>query len=163
MKNMKAFLIKILRVFFALLGCIFLIMGLSSVVVSVNAVDKSISIYPILIIIVVPLSFIAVGIFFLGNPWASDRKDNQSKNTTKHIKKAPGSNLLILVNFLYSPKIVKEVFEQIVADWRTEYFDALKAGRTWKVRWISVRYTYSFVVAMGLSKAFSLIRSIASR
>ena len=79
------------------------------------------------------------------------------------IKKAPGANLLILVEYLYPPKTVEEVFKPIVADLRTEYFDALKEVRNRKAGWIRVRYTFSFVMAMGLSKALSVIRSVARR
>jgi hypothetical protein len=78
------------------------------------------------------------------------------------IKQAPGTKLLSFVEFFYSPKTVEEVFKPVIADWRTEYFDALKQKRTIKAHWISVRYKYHFVVAMGVSKVYSLFRSILS-
>jgi hypothetical protein len=78
------------------------------------------------------------------------------------IKPAPGTKLLSFVEFFYSPETVEEVFKRIIADWRIEYFEALKQNRTIKARWISVRYRYSFVVAMGVSKVYSLFRSIIS-
>jgi hypothetical protein len=78
------------------------------------------------------------------------------------INKPPGTVLLSIVDFLYSPKIVEETFKPIAADWRTEYFDALKQTRDWKAKWISIRYTYRFILAMGLSKFFSVVRGFIS-
>lgn len=51
-------------------------------------------------------------------------------------------------NFLFSTKTQKEVFEPIVTDWQEEYFDALFKKEIWKARWINVRYTYAFLIAM---------------
>lgn len=58
------------------------------------------------------------------------------------------SKTLRTTNFLYSPKIQKEVFEPINADWQAEYFEALFKKEIWKARWINVRYTYAFLIAM---------------
>src|ERR1044072_1750745 len=90
-------------------------------------------------------------------PWT------RTTSQTNLISAAPGSSLLSLVEFLFSPYTVEHTFKPIVADWRTEFFDALHKGRYWKARWVRVRYTFSFVMAMGLSKVFSLVRSIAGR
>lgn len=85
------------------------------------------------------------------------------RNDTRLISKAPGGRLLAVVEYLYSPKTVEEVFEQIVADWRTEYFDALKEGKHGKAAWVKARYVFRFIMAMGLSRALSVIRSMARR
>ena len=53
-----------------------------------------------------------------------------------------------IVYFFYSNRIQKEIFEPITADWQKEYFEALSKKEIWKVRWINVRYTYAFIVAM---------------
>jgi hypothetical protein len=76
------------------------------------------------------------------------------------IDPAPGSRHLLIVDFLFSPKDMEQIFKPIVADWRTEYFEALNQKRTWKARWVSVRYSYSFVASMGLRRIFSFIRSL---
>lgn len=89
----------------------------------------------------------------------------QMKNTRKkkvHIRNAPGTRLLLIADFLYSPKILEQTFNPLVADWRTEYFEALKQGRTKKAQWISIRYCYSFIMTMSLSKVFSLLKQIRS-
>ncbi len=78
------------------------------------------------------------------------------------IKSAPASKLLSVVEFFYSPKTVEEVFKPIIADWRIEYFEALKQNRPIKARWISVRYKYHFGMTMGVSKVYSLFQSILS-
>ena len=57
-------------------------------------------------------------------------------------------NLLKISDLLFSPKTQKEIFEPIVADWQEEYFEALFKKEIWKARWINVRYTYAFLVAM---------------
>lgn len=58
------------------------------------------------------------------------------------------SNLLIITGFLYSNKTQREIFESVAADWQEEYFEALFKKEIWKARWINVRYTYAFLVAM---------------
>jgi hypothetical protein len=94
---------------------------------------------------------------------AGARSTGLLKSAAPNISKAPGGSLLMLVEYLYSPKTVEEVFKPIIADWRTEYFDALKEGQNRKASWISVRYIFSFGMAMGLSKVISVIRSVARR
>ena len=75
---------------------------------------------------------------------------------------APGTRLLGIVEFLCSTKSVEKVFIPLVADWHKEYFDALTEKRWFKARWISVRYTWSFILAMGLNRLLSFIKSFTS-
>ncbi len=72
----------------------------------------------------------------------------QNKIKTKKISKLWSSKLLSFTGFLYAPKTQKEVFEATVADWQEEYFEALFKKEIWKARWINVRYTYAFLIAM---------------
>lgn len=81
---------------------------------------------------------------------------------TRKMRGAPGTWWLQLVDFFFSPKTVEQTFKPIVADWRTEYTEALHQKRFLKARWINVRYTYHFIMAMGLSKLFSIIKSVKS-
>jgi hypothetical protein len=70
-------------------------------------------------------------------------------NLSKKIISLPLSyKFLKISNFVFSPNIQKEIFELIVADWQEEYFEALSKKEIWKARWINVRYTYAFIVAM---------------
>ena len=85
------------------------------------------------------------------------------KSANLRIKKAPGSTLLSIVDFFFSPTVIENVFKPIVADWRTEFFNALQKGWRWKAKWIQARYTVSFMMAMGLSKVFSFIKSLARK
>jgi hypothetical protein len=78
------------------------------------------------------------------------------------IGRAPGAGLLALVDFFFSPKTIEQTFKPLVADWRYEYFEALKQSRKWKARWISLRYRFSFINAMTLSKVLSLLKQIKS-
>ena len=88
-------------------------------------------------------------------------KIQELRNRPK-IKSPPGTRLLSVVEFFYSPKTVEEVFKPLIADWRTEYFDALKQNRTVKARWISARYRYHFAITMGVSRVYALFRSVLS-
>jgi hypothetical protein len=90
---------------------------------------------------------------------------SRSRDTTSAVRlhKAPGVILLRIVIFLYSPTAVDEVFMPLIGDWRKENFDALVRGEIWKARWINLRYVMSLVMAMGLTKAFSVIRRLAGR
>src|ERR1044072_760418 len=58
-------------------------------------------------------------------------------STTPVLVKAPGTKLLTLVDFLFSPKTVERTFKPLIADWRYEYFEALNQGRKYKAHWIS--------------------------
>lgn len=74
-------------------------------------------------------------------------------------------NLMRITKLFYSKKTHVEVFESIVADWQVEYFEALFKKESWKARWINVRYTYAFLVAMWqkspLGDLIEFIRKIA--
>jgi len=76
------------------------------------------------------------------------------------LKRPPGTHLLSIVEFFYSPADVDGTFEPIIADWRKEYFEALKQSRKWKARWISARYIFRFGQAMGLSKTLGLMKEV---
>jgi hypothetical protein len=78
------------------------------------------------------------------------------------ITAVPGTRLLALVDFLLSPKTVENIFRPLVADWRLEFFEALRQGRRAKARWISMRYRYSFVMAMSISRLVSFLRELRS-
>lgn len=73
------------------------------------------------------------------------------------VHRPPGSRLLSIVEFLYSPSARQKVFEPLIADWRFEYFEALAAKKRLKAQWISVRYYWAFCKAMGLQRLLSVI------
>ncbi len=79
--------------------------------------------------------------------------NNKIKGLIQNIKfknkfSLPGNFWLNLVDFFYSQKIKKQVFEPIIADWQEEFFEALFKKEIWKARWINVRYTYAFLASM---------------
>ena len=55
---------------------------------------------------------------------------------------------LMITSFIFPPKTQKDTFEPIVGDWQEEYFEALFKKEVWKARWINVRYSYEFIMAM---------------
>lgn len=75
-------------------------------------------------------------------------------DSLKKIAKPPGRWLDLFAEFFYSTKTYERVFQQIICDFRGEYFDALSANRKWKAKWIRSRYTVHFaktVVAHGIA------------
>ncbi|HVG18120.1 MAG TPA: hypothetical protein VNI02_03640 [Blastocatellia bacterium] len=91
-----------------------------------------------------------------------DTQTLKAQNSKCQLVNAPGARLLALTDFLFSQATVENTFKPIIADWRYEYFEALKQNRKWKARWISVRYRFSFINTMTLSKVFSLLKQIKS-
>jgi hypothetical protein len=73
---------------------------------------------------------------------------------------APGTTLLAIANFLYSPKTVKLTFEVLIGDLQFEYNEALKEKRRIKAKYIRVRYFFLFLANMGLSKLWSAVSAI---
>jgi hypothetical protein len=82
--------------------------------------------------------------------------------TRLSITNVPGTKLLALVEFFFSPRTVEQTFKPIVSDWHYEYFEALTVGRKWKARWISTRYRCAFVWAMSLSRVLSVWKQLRS-
>jgi hypothetical protein len=82
------------------------------------------------------------------------------------IEKVVSNTFVEISKFLFSAKTQKDTFEPIVADWQEEYFEALHKKEIWKVRWINVRYTYAFIMAMWqkspLGDLLEYVRKIAS-
>lgn len=58
------------------------------------------------------------------------------------------SGLLKISDFLFSKETQDEIFVPITQDRRVEYNDALLEKRSWKARWVNVRYVYIFIFAM---------------
>jgi hypothetical protein len=89
----------------------------------------------------------------------------KSRNTDQYLIKAPGVRLLAIVDFLFRPKTVSLTFEPLIAEWHSEYFEALNQKRKYKARWITFRYRIhfarTFVMALGLSKVFSLFEKLS--
>jgi hypothetical protein len=76
-------------------------------------------------------------------------KSLEENETSSLIKSSQlGNKFGNIVKFLFGDKNQKEIFEPIVTDWQEEYFEALFKKEMWKARWINVRYTYAFIIAM---------------
>lgn len=121
--------------------------------------SESVSYIPTGPILALILAFFAV----VGSLLAVLRFAIEVRMLSNRIANAPGARYLALVDFLYSPRTVEETFKPIIADWRLEYFNALTEKRKYKACWISIRYSYRFALAMGLSHAYALIRQIVRR
>jgi hypothetical protein len=75
------------------------------------------------------------------------------------ITRAPGTYVLNISEFLFSPKTLTMMVNPIIADMQGEYFEALAAGRRYKAICVCVRGYWSLVKALGL---FSLVRTVAA-
>lgn len=81
------------------------------------------------------------------------------KNVNR-LSRPPGSFLLSVSDFFCSKKTREEVAEQVIADMRIEYNEALSERRTIKARWIRLRYCWSFCYAVGLHRVLKVIADI---
>jgi|1186.fasta_scaffold220626_3 hypothetical protein len=61
------------------------------------------------------------------------------------LRRAPGSLLLEVAEFVVSGRTFARVFEPVVADMQREYMEALRDGRMWKARWVRCRGTLTFI------------------
>lgn len=82
--------------------------------------------------------------------------------TSTKISSAPGSRLLRLADFFCAPKTMSMTICPLIADWRTEYYEALNQRRIWKARWISFRYYSAFAKALCLRRALNLVKALTS-
>jgi hypothetical protein len=90
---------------------------------------------------------------------AAAGKGAKSGRAAARITRAPGTYVLNISEFLFSPKTLTMVVNPIIADMQAEYFAALAAGRGYKAIWICARGYWSLVKAIGL---FSLVRTVAA-
>jgi hypothetical protein len=67
----------------------------------------------------------------------------------RRISRPPGSLVLAVAKFLYSPKSYERVAEPIIADMQFEYCQALAEGNGAKAAWIRVRGLLNLWVAWG--------------
>jgi hypothetical protein len=93
---------------------------------------------------------------------SESRLNPQLSRRSKVINSVPGTRLLRVADFFCSPKSVELTFKPLIADLQSEYFEALMIKRKWKARWIRVRYVFSFLAAMGISRLFSFIKSFTT-
>jgi hypothetical protein len=76
---------------------------------------------------------------------------------SKHIKRAPGSRIQKIAEFLCSQRTMRLTVKPLIAEWQWEYFEALRAGAFVKARWINLRYYFASLKTFGL---LSLVRWI---
>jgi len=75
------------------------------------------------------------------------------------IKRAPGSGMRWIADFLLSPRKAELLIETVIADFDYEFSVALRQGRSVKAFWIAVRYWSAFAWNI-VSPLFAAIRSI---
>ncbi len=105
------------------------------------------------------------GLLILYNPevfidWIIKSRRQRKGGRKRITRNPPGAVLLSVAEFLYSRKTVELTFEVLIADFRLEYFEALKQKRSVKCAWIRVRYFFLFIANMGLSKLWSVFSAI---
>lgn len=85
------------------------------------------------------------------------------RKNVNSVSRPPGSFLLSVSNFFCSKKTQEDVAEQVIADMRIEYNQALFEKRKIKARWIRIRYCWIFVCAVGLYRVLKVIADIILR
>lgn len=83
-----------------------------------------------------------------------------NKEGVNRLSSPPGSFLLSVSNFFCSKKTQEEVADQVIADMRIEYNQALFEKRKIKARWIRIRYCWIFFCAVGLYRVLKVIADI---
>ena len=61
------------------------------------------------------------------------------KKTGPRLILPPGARLRNMLHVIYPPKIAERVFDQIIADMRLEWEEAMAHNQKWLARWIQVR------------------------
>jgi hypothetical protein len=87
-------------------------------------------------------------------------------NKRGRIRRAPGSLLGTISEFLFSKKTLEEIVNPTIADLQMEYCEALAARRPYKAAWVRVRGYWSFAKAIGLygivKAAYELWRKVST-
>ena len=87
-----------------------------------------------------------------------------TKGSPLKLKKPPGQLLLEIVEIVVSTRRYETTFEPLVADWRKEYFDALRddRGRA-KMFFINARYVIAFAwaFACGIRSLWNVVDKAA--
>jgi serine/threonine protein kinase len=75
----------------------------------------------------------------------------------------PGRKLLSIAEVFFSPKMVTVTFKPLIADWQSEYFEALNKKRgKWHLAMISIRYYWYYAKACGLSTVAKFFKRSAT-
>lgn len=128
---------------FLLFGLFQLVIGISLAVVIIS-LDTTFTIYNFITI----LTNIVVGVCFI-HIWLKSLSDIDLK-------------ILKFTKKFYSEETIKLCFEPLIADWKTEYSQAIKTNHKWKAQKITFSYIYAFLCAIiqqtWLGKIFELIK-----
>jgi hypothetical protein len=84
--------------------------------------------------------------------------DDAPTNVTK-IVKPPGAWLVALTRIVFAPNACRRVFEPIIADMRSEYFEALSRGKRTEARIALLRGWIAIMRVLG-TKALMLLSSL---
>jgi len=76
----------------------------------------------------------------------------------------PGTHMCRFVERWFSPEKYEKVCKSVIADWHSEYFEALDQKRgPFKMAAIRIRYTYAFINMLGLLSFFQTVGKIAKK
>ena len=63
----------------------------------------------------------------------------KKENNEPRLMLPPGAGLRGMLHFIYPPKTVERVFDQIIADMQLEWQEAMIHEKKWLARWVRVR------------------------
>ena len=70
----------------------------------------------------------------------------------------PGARLRNVIHVIYPPKIAERVFDQIIADMRLEWEEAMLHDQKWLARWIQLRGVLTVVLTAAVHAVATLHR-----
>lgn len=73
------------------------------------------------------------------------------------IELPPGMGLHAVSDFLFSKKTMERIVLPLIADLQDEHAEALSEGRSWKARWVRVRYLLAYINALGLKRLLAWV------
>ena len=92
--------------------------------------------------------------------WRRVSRLREVRWASSSIASPPGSILMTLSRVFFGPRAHEEVFSQIVADMRDEYFDALQRGARVEAWVTRVRWTWAWTKAAGAKLPLDWLRSL---
>ncbi|WP_437758413.1 hypothetical protein [Sorangium sp. So ce1389] len=131
-------------------------------VVAKTEVHSALLSFVLLVVATAILLVVAAVIFGVLYAALQHSRSQSIKRRRRRITGPPGCRLHALAGFFYSRKTMERVFDPMLADMRSEYFEALANGRIWKARWHRVTYYWAFVKSIGLHSVLSLAQEIVS-
>lgn len=113
-----------------------------------------------LTVLVIPLLALLAFLRFLTEPLVDLAIPMEKKeNNGPRLILPPGARIRDVLHVIYSPKTAERVFDQIIADMRLEWQEAMIHDQQWLARWVRIRGVLTVLITM-VSHAVKSLGSI---